>query len=199
MKNERDNHHVALARRDDLVVQELQDEVLIYDLKRHKAVCLNKTAALVWNHCDGQTTVTKMAGLLQQEAGSPVHEDVVWYALDKLGRADLLEERLMPPDGVSLSRRRMVRKLGLGAMLAIPAVISLVAPTVAQTITTVVTSKRVADGTCNTPPGPPPNPNCVFDTCCTGSNRLCLSTGPGSSGCVGGPCTFAGDASLCNA
>jgi hypothetical protein len=44
------------------------DEVLIYDLKQHKAHCLNKTAALVWNHCDGETSVSEMATLLQKEA-----------------------------------------------------------------------------------------------------------------------------------
>ena len=37
------------ARQDELVVEELQDETLVYDLKRHKARCLNRTAALVWS------------------------------------------------------------------------------------------------------------------------------------------------------
>jgi hypothetical protein len=36
------------ARRDELVVEELDDETLVYDLERHKARCLNHTAALVW-------------------------------------------------------------------------------------------------------------------------------------------------------
>ena len=36
------------ARQDELVVEELQDETLVYDLERHKARCLNRTAALVW-------------------------------------------------------------------------------------------------------------------------------------------------------
>ena len=38
------------ARQDELVVEELPDETLVYDLKRHKARCLNRTAALVWQH-----------------------------------------------------------------------------------------------------------------------------------------------------
>ena len=35
------------ARQDELIVEELQDETLVYDLQRHKARCLNRTAALV--------------------------------------------------------------------------------------------------------------------------------------------------------
>ncbi len=47
------------ARQDELVVEELSDETLVYDLKRHKANCLNRTAALVWQDCDGQTSVAQ--------------------------------------------------------------------------------------------------------------------------------------------
>ena len=192
-------NQAALARQADLVVQELPDEVMVYDLKRHKAHCLNKTAAFIWHHCDGQTTAAEMARLLGQEAGSPVDEEVVWYALDKLGKADLLEGKLQLPVKDGLSRRRMMRRLGVGAMVALPLVVSLVAPMAAQAVTVVTTSKKVADGTCNTPPGPPPNPNCVNDTCCTGSSKLCLKTGPTSSACSGTPCQPAASANLCNA
>ena len=31
------------ARQDELVVEELQDETLVYDLERHKACCLSRT------------------------------------------------------------------------------------------------------------------------------------------------------------
>src|SRR5207248_2525045 len=34
------------ARQDRLVVQELSDEVLVYDLDRHRAHCLNRAASL---------------------------------------------------------------------------------------------------------------------------------------------------------
>ena len=54
------------TRQNDLVVQELPDEVLIYDLKNNKAYCLNHTAAFVWQHSDGQTPVKQIAYLLQK-------------------------------------------------------------------------------------------------------------------------------------
>jgi hypothetical protein len=58
------------ARWEDLVLQEMPDEVLVYDLKGHKAHMLNQTAAFVWNHCDGQTTASEMAALMAKESRS---------------------------------------------------------------------------------------------------------------------------------
>jgi len=60
------------ARQDKLTVRELPDETLIYDHLAAKAHCLRQTAALVWKHCDGRTTVAELAGLLQRELGVPV-------------------------------------------------------------------------------------------------------------------------------
>jgi len=202
MKNTTENHQAALARREDLVVQEMPDEVLVYDLRRHKAHCLNKTAAFVWEHCDGQTTIAEMTGLLQQEVGSPVDEEVVWYALDKLKKADLLAGAVPAPVNTSISRRRLIKRFGVGAAMAIPTVISLVAPTVAQGQTVVVAPFKIAVGTCTSPPGPLPPPGCLTgETCCTSSSpaqqRICLRSG-GSSGCTGQMCVPAGNASDCN-
>jgi hypothetical protein len=51
---------IPCARTEGLVVQTLADEVLVYDLERHKAHCLNHAAALIWKHCDGRTSVAEM-------------------------------------------------------------------------------------------------------------------------------------------
>ena len=198
MENTSHSDGAALARQEDLVVQELPDEVMVYDLKRHKAHCLNKTAAFIWRRCDGQTTVTELASLLGQDAGETVDEEIVWYALDKLGKANLLEGSVDLPIRDALSRRRMMRRLGASAMVAIPIVLSLVAPTAVQAVTVVVTSKKVADGTCESPPGPHPNPACFTDTCCTGTSKLCVGNATASH-CTGTPCQPAGASSDCNA
>lgn len=196
MKNATDNPRAALARRADLVVQDLPDETLVYDLRQHKAHCLNKTAAFVWQHCDGDTTVTEMAGLLQREMGTPIDSEMIWYALERLAQADLLEAKATPPVNVGLSRRRLIKRLGAGAMLAIPAVTSLIAPTAVQAATVIVTPKKIADGTCKHPPGPSPGANCLFDTCCTGSKRVCEGNSLASD-CTGQNCEPAGNASDC--
>jgi hypothetical protein len=128
MHHPKKNTQPAKARRDDLVVQEMPDEVLVYDLKSHQAHCLNQTAAFVWNHCDGEKTTSEIAVLMEQEWSKPVAEDVVWLALKQLSRVDLLEERLGPdPDGMRASRRAVLRKLGAAAAMT-PLVISIIAP-----------------------------------------------------------------------
>jgi hypothetical protein len=128
MNHPKNSDQSARARKQDLVIKELPDEVLVYDLKKQKAHCLNQTAAFVWNHCDGQTTVAEIALLLEKEWRKPVTEDVVWLALKQLSRANLLEEPIRDEEGMRASRRAVLRKLGTAAAMA-PLVISLVAPT----------------------------------------------------------------------
>src|SRR5215213_1795427 len=111
------------ARREGLVSHDTSDELLVYDLKRHKAHCLNSSAALVWKHCDGQTTVKEMAQRIGKETGAPVDEEVVWLAVERLGKAHLLQERMVRPNGpTGMSRREAIRKLGLAAALSLPVV-----------------------------------------------------------------------------
>jgi hypothetical protein len=129
MKSEIESNSAPLARIEELVVQELPDEVLVYDLRQHKAHCLNRTAAFVWNRCDGHSTPDEIAKLIEQEWHSPFSTDAVWYALNQLSKADLLQQKItMPKASASISRRSAIRRLGVGALL-IPAVISIVAPT----------------------------------------------------------------------
>lgn len=126
------DEQVALARDEDLVIQDLPDEVLVYDLKSHKAHCLNGTAAFIWRRCDGKTSASEIAKLMEKEWRTPVNEDAVWFALDKLSKAELLEERIILPQAqAGMSRRSAVRRLGFGALLALPVVMSIVTPTAA--------------------------------------------------------------------
>jgi len=129
MKDKIENNPAPLARAEELVVQELPDEVLVYDLKQHKAHCLNQTAAFVWNHCDGRSTPDQIAKLMEQEWHSPISEDAVWFTLNKLSNADLLHQKItLPQAKAGISRRSAIRRLGLGALM-IPAVMTIVSPT----------------------------------------------------------------------
>lgn len=121
------------ARKEGLVIQELADEVLVYDLQRHKAHCLNHTAAWIWKHCDGRATVVEMARVLQAESKAPVNEGIIWLALEQLERDHLLSGRIPRPSATPrLSRRELVRQLGLVAAITLPLVTSIVAPTASQ-------------------------------------------------------------------
>lgn len=128
-----DPAHVPLARKEGLIVQELPDELLIYDLNRHDAYCLNRSAALVWKHCDGRKNVRQIARLLGAELPARVAEDLVWLTLDRLFKARLVVGRSVPSDRrTRVSRREVAQKLGMASLLALPVITSIVAPAAAQ-------------------------------------------------------------------
>lgn len=152
--------HLPKMRVQGLVIDDLPDEVLVYDRERDKAHCLNRTAALVWRRCDGKTAAPEMARYLTRELDAPVNEGVVWLALSQLETLHLLEQPIsLPPHIAGMSRRQMVRTLGIAAAVAIPLVTSIVSPTPAEA------------GTC-APPGAP----------CSDPRGCCL--GCGGTTCV---------------
>jgi Coenzyme PQQ synthesis protein D (PqqD) len=159
-------NYAPKAREEDLVVESLGDETLVYDMRSHKALCLNRTAAAVWNRCDGRSTLGKMADGLEQELHTPVSVNVVWLAIEELGRAKLLSNR--PASSVpaqALTRRAAIKKIGLGAAIALPLVTSILVPT-AEASTTCVASQ--------TPCSPGGVPCCNSAPCnCSGSTCLC--------------------------
>lgn len=65
-----------VSKRDDLVVQELNGEVLIYNLSDNKAFCLNETSALVWQACDGEKNIAEISKELSKKLNSP--EMKIW-------------------------------------------------------------------------------------------------------------------------
>ena len=119
------------ARQERLVIQELPNEVLIYDLDRDKAHCLNQTAAFVWKQCDGHTTVAAALVRFEEEFGAGVDEAMIWLTLDQLEKFDLLQERVKRPDRMNrVSRRALMRSMGLAAAVAVPLITSIALPTV---------------------------------------------------------------------
>jgi hypothetical protein len=121
------------ARTDNLVIRELDDETLVYDMDRDQAHCLNQTAALVWKECDGKTTATQAARALKSELAAPVEADVIWLAVKQLQRFHLVEASGKSP---SVSRRDLVLKYAPAA-LALPVILSISAPTLAGLVSCV--------------------------------------------------------------
>lgn len=117
------------ARQTDILVQEHKDEVLIYDLQIHKAYCLNKTSALVYQLCDGNNSISNIKELISKKLKQPVTEDLVWLALDQLKEDNLLSKsNELEIKFNGLSRREVIKKVGLASMVAVPFISSLVAP-----------------------------------------------------------------------
>lgn len=127
------NSPLPLARKDDLVVQNLLDETLVYDCKTFKASCLNKTSTSVWNYCDGKTDVAQIAVLMEKEFNSPVSEDLVWLSITQLGEENLLAEKPELPSAMNgINRREVIRRTAIAAAIALPIISSITAPPAAS-------------------------------------------------------------------
>ena len=155
------NNAKPVSRNEDIVVQELNGEVLIYDLRENRAFCLNETAGLVWQKCNGQNTVSEITGLLSKQLDSLATHDLVWLALDQLKKENLIENNdEIVGDFNGMSRREVVRKLGLGSMIALPIVASLVLPSSAMAQASVCGRACSNNGQCASPcPNCNQNPN----------------------------------------
>jgi hypothetical protein len=186
MSVERSQEVRPKARDDALVVERVDRELLVYDLERDKAHCLNEAAALVFRNCDGQRGVGELAERVSAESGQPVDEQVVLRALVRLSDEHLLAEPLSPPSGREWSRRQVLKRAGVAgaaAGLALPAVKSIVAPTPAEAQASCTT----AGGACGAATSPTPPCECLqggFLPCCPGLQ--CQTTTVDAIGC--GPC-----------
>ena len=164
-----------VSRKDNLVVQEADGEVLIYDLTENKAFCLNETSALIWQLCDGKKSLTEMSIELGKKLNSPASEGLVWLGLEQLKKENLIENEVtVPIDLVGMSRREVIRKVGIGSMIAIPIISSLIAPTAAQAQTTACPDPGNYMDACRCAPG-------TFPGSCNGTG------GGGSQVCPSGP------------
>lgn len=119
------------TRSSQLFVQELPDELLVYDVERNQVHCLNGSAARVWTLCDGERTVTEIAQQLGTDLEPDAAEAMVWVALDQFTEKGLLEEALEGPLAAlrpaDMTRRQMVLRMGMVVGL-LPMVDSIMSP-----------------------------------------------------------------------
>jgi hypothetical protein len=108
-------------------VEELGDELCIYDWQRNQVHTLNATAVSIWQQCDGRTSPEQMADRLRAELQAPDAEVLVNLGLNQLREARLLQDGTIDA-GQALSRRQLMTRLGQAVALA-PAIHSIVAPT----------------------------------------------------------------------
>jgi hypothetical protein len=134
------------ARRDGLLVEELGEEILLYDRDSHTAHCLSPIAACVWRHCDGERDVTELAELTGES------ERLVADALHELHEKDLLatEPTLMQSTVPGISRREAIgRGLRYGAAAAaVPLIVSATAATPAHASSGPVVCEKKDSETC---------------------------------------------------
>jgi hypothetical protein len=154
------------ARSEDLLVREVRNETLVYDLKRDKAHCLNRTASMIWKRCNGQRTVNDLRKVLTKDFETPVNRQVIELGLHKLQQLHLIGR---PSSGSTWStrrsRREVMKKLGGAALFVLPMVTTIVAPTAVMAAT--CPAPMITDAQCDAP---------TVGCCCQNAKR-CRQTG----------------------
>lgn len=174
------------AKHENIVVQHLKDETLIYDLTTNQAFCLNQTSAKVFNACNGKTTFAELKDKYK------FTDDLIYLALDELKDKNLLAENYRSNHFAGMTRRETIKKVGLATMIALPLVASMTAPKAAAAASnapvnqcrTLVCADRVGSnlgGGCN-----PPNGCGVFGFVCCASVQGNSCTCAPANVCTGG-------------
>jgi hypothetical protein len=156
MMNNPNNSQNPMARQNGLVVQEMPDEVLVYDLNSNKAHCLNQSAAFVWKSCDGTNSIEDIVRQFESNGKGKVTEDFVWLAIDQLNENGLLDGEVAPRFA-GQSRRQVLKTIGLASMVAVPVIASLVAP-----------QKALGAASCTCSTNPCPATGCPTTVCTAG-------------------------------
>lgn len=163
--------------RENLLVQDLTGEALIYDQTTNKSFCLNSTAKTVFNACDGKKFIADLT----------FPDEIIYLTLYELKKNDLIEENYDSPF-TGMNRREVIKKVGLTNIIALPLISSLVAPSAALAASGV---------TCNpctiTFPG-----NVVQFPVPVDSNTGGFTTTGCVSGCTFCSCTIPGGQSSCS-
>lgn len=161
------------AKTDSIVVQELPDELFIYNLQTNKAVCLNASTAFVWKHCDGKTDLRQLTPAFNQHFSTEIDENFIGLVLDDLLKADLIENHSIKFSD-SISRRKALLNYAL-PMAMLPIVSTLIAPTAAQ----------AQSAACSDPTAPA---SCLSDSDCSSLPITC------NPGCI---CSYQCQSNCC--
>jgi hypothetical protein len=150
---------VPMARTEEILVESLEDEVLIYDLRSHEAICLNASAVVIWDLCDGQRTI---GDIVDEVGNAEVTERHVADTLDQLREKNLLEVDATTAAhraGAPTSRRAFLGTAA-AASVVLPAVMSAMVPTAAAALpifSTCSGTGSTGNPQCNAGNDPPTN------------------------------------------
>lgn len=120
-----------IARKTEIVVQDLGKEILIYDLEVNKALSLNETSALIWQLSTGERTISEIAQEASKKLNVEVDDKFVWLALWRLKKENLIETDISD-NYKGATRREIIKKVGFASLVTLPIITSLIAPTAIQ-------------------------------------------------------------------
>lgn len=123
------SQNYPLALSDGIISQDYGNEILIYNLKSNKMFHLNETSFLVWQACDGKSSIEQISREISQKLRTYTSEEIVWLALQQLQQNELLvQDMKLDSDLKKISRREVIKKAGLATMVAFPLITSVAAP-----------------------------------------------------------------------
>jgi hypothetical protein len=135
------------TRKEGLLVHEVGQEIVIYDVQRHQAHSLNPMAAAIWRCCDSCTSVSEIVTRVKEEVSPEASEPMIWTALEWFTKAHLLQEPFKAPDNAT-SRREFTSKAAMaaGATVLLPLITSIAAPTPVEATSCSVSTPIACDG-----------------------------------------------------
>lgn len=121
------------TRREGLHRNELDGQVVLYDEQSDQVHLLDPTTAAVYDLLEGNRSIDEVTGLLSERLRIPADTALVELALDELDKVGLLVENEKPGESRDVSRREVIRKLGLTGAFAVlvPAILTVATPATA--------------------------------------------------------------------
>jgi hypothetical protein len=121
----------TVHRRDDVVVQEIDRETMVYDPLTAEFHLLHPLAAFVFRRADGQMPLARILDEARVTLGGELSSADMDVAVAELERVNLLRH----PESVEVkrvTRRAMMQRLAAAAVLAVPLITTMAAPAAAM-------------------------------------------------------------------
>ena len=113
------------ARITELIEQEADKELLIYDLQINKAYTLNETLKAIFKACNEKMSFEDLKHQYNYT------DELIYLSLDELKKHNLIQANYNSPFA-GMTRREVIRKVGFASMIALPVIATLSAPTAAM-------------------------------------------------------------------
>lgn len=107
------------AKNRNIVRINSRGETLLFNAETRKSYSLNKSATIIFSHCDGSTLFSYLSRRYQ------FSEEIIYFALYELGRENLLAENSYVSPFADMERSEILRRVKTNSAINIPKIIAL--------------------------------------------------------------------------
>ncbi len=104
-----------VARSENLVVEETEEGLVVYDLERDRIHALNATVSVIFEGCDGTKDLDGLCDLIHEDVDRMTAAVLVLMTLSKLDSVHLLSTGVPPSE---ITRRELLSRLRATAGVA---------------------------------------------------------------------------------